>query len=156
MVAVAINDDLSERIRHTEQRSLLLLHLFIVRQSVGRLDIQPLVMPVHHEIHLQTAPVLLTLLITLHHLHHTHINGKAHSAQLIVNDIFHRVVELYLAETYDRIPYANIFEIVFRLSADNSASRPANQATPLLADRHTDSTAQVQHAFHHQSPHNIP
>ena len=72
-------------------------------------------MTVHNEINLKFFSLNDTICTTFKTLNQSDINGKAITAQLVVNNILHSVGRLQLSEIDNSITHTNVLEIIFSL-----------------------------------------
>ncbi len=109
------------------QRTLLLPHLFLVRQSVCRLQVVFSRSEIADEINLQCHPLQFAFLIPYPDIDIANINKESTIVHLIVYNILHQMVLLRLAERKDGISDSHILEIVFGCSA-NMRTNSSNSA----------------------------
>lgn len=107
------DEDFGESIVDAAEGTQLLFALFGGGESVGGLDVGAGAAEVADEIDLQLLALAHAALVAGVDGVDTHIHGDAAAAQLVINQIFHEVRFLKLAEVETGVAQAEVGEIVF-------------------------------------------
>ena len=93
---------------------MLLIHLFLVGDCKGELDIIPTIALIANKVYLQPFPYNLSFLIPFSVFHNANIYIKTTNKQFVVNDVLHDVVFFLLSEVQLCITQPYICKIILK------------------------------------------
>ena len=107
------DDDLLKKITSQHQGALLLFHLCLIRNQIGRLDIIALASFIANKINFQLLADSVSLLIGFIQSNNAHIHIEAPYLQFIEDDILHSMSFFQLTEIETGVAQSQISKVIF-------------------------------------------